>query len=114
MGTRPDTYPRRKPMNRTTPYRRLLTAALCFTLPLATVACNVSPEESELAVGEAAAFLSASEESGDIGAEAVADATNETLTSMSVEDVDTATEPTTDGPGICDFGARRQEVLEKY
>lgn len=101
-------------MNRTTPYRRLLTAALCFTLPLATVACNASPEEAELAVGEAAAFLSASEESGDIGADAVADASAETLTSMSTEDVDTATEPTTDGPGICDFSARRQEVLEKY
>jgi Ca2+-binding EF-hand superfamily protein len=77
-------------MNRTTPYRRLLTAALCFTLPLATVACNASPEESELAVGEAAAFLSASEESGDIGAEAVADASSETLTAMSAEDVDLA------------------------
>ncbi|MFY0571746.1 calcium-binding protein [Archangium lansingense] len=101
-------------MNRTTPYRRLLTAALCFTLPLATVACNGSPEEAELVVGEAASFLSASEETGDIGSDAVVDASSDTLTSMSTEDADTATEPTTGSPGICDFSARRQEVLEKY
>lgn len=101
-------------MNRTTPYRRLLTAALCFTLPLATAACNSAPEEAELVVGEASAFLSASEESGDIGSEAVVDASSEALTSMSAEDIDTATEPTTDNPGICDFSARRQEVLAKY
>jgi Ca2+-binding EF-hand superfamily protein len=101
-------------MNRTTPYRRLLTAALCFTLPLATGACNNAAQEEELVVGEASAFLSISEESGDIGADAVADASPETLTSMSAEDVDTATEPTTDALGICDFSARRQEVLEQY
>ncbi|KFA87339.1 hypothetical protein [Archangium violaceum] len=101
-------------MNRTTPYRRLLTAALCFTLPLATVACNSAMQEEELVVGEASAFLATSEESGDIGSDAVVDATAETLTSMSAEDVDTALEPTTDEPGICDFSARRQEVLQKY
>jgi Ca2+-binding EF-hand superfamily protein len=101
-------------MNRTTPYRRLLTAALCFTLPLATVACNSAVQEEDVVVGEASAFLSTSEESGDIGADAVADASSETLTSMSTEDVDTATEPTSDEPGICDFSARRQEVMEKY
>ncbi|PTL82954.1 calcium-binding protein [Vitiosangium sp. GDMCC 1.1324] len=101
-------------MNRTTPYRRLLTAALCFTLPLASVACNPSPGEADLAVGEAASFLSTSDESGDIGADAVADASSETLSSMSVEDVDTSTVAPSDIPDVCDFSARRQEVLEKY
>jgi Ca2+-binding EF-hand superfamily protein len=101
-------------MNRTTPYRRLLTAALCFALPLGGVACNSAPEEAELAVGEAAAYLSASEESGDIGSEAVVEASAETLSSIAAEDVDTATEAPTDSAGVCDFSARRQEVLEKY
>ncbi|HYO57563.1 calcium-binding protein [Archangium sp.] len=101
-------------MNRTTPYRRLLAAALCFTLPLASVACNSALEEADLAIGEAAAFLSTSDESGDIGADAVADASSETLTSMSAEDVDTATEAPAEGPALCDFSAHRQAVLEKY
>ncbi|HYO64737.1 MAG TPA: hypothetical protein VEU33_01535 [Archangium sp.] len=60
-------------MNRTTPYRRLLTAALCFTLLLATVACHSAVQE-EFVVGEASAVLSTSEESGDIGADAVTEA----------------------------------------
>lgn len=101
-------------MNRSTPYRRLLTAALCFTLPLAGLACGPSPEEADLAVGEAAAFLSTSEESGDIGSDAVADASAETLAPMMAEDVDTSTQAPSDDSGICDFGARRQEVLAKY
>ena len=86
-------------MNRTTPYRRLLTAPSASPSRWPPWPATPPPRSRELAVGEAAAFLSASEESGDIGAEAVADASSEMLTSMSVEDVDTATEPTTDGPG---------------
>ncbi len=101
-------------MNRTTPYRRLLTAALCFALPLGSVACNSTPEEADLAVGEAASYLTASEESGDIGADAVVEASPETLSSIAAEDVDTATEAPADSAGVCDFSARRQEVLEKY
>jgi len=101
-------------MNRTTPSRRLLTAALCFTLPLASVACNPAPQEAELTVGEAASFVSTSDETGDIGSDAVADASPETLTPMAAEAVDTATEAPAENPGVCDFGARRQEVLQKY
>lgn len=115
MGaSRPDAWPWRKPMNRTTPSRRLLTAALCFALPLGTVACNAAPAEADLAVGEAASFLSTSEESGDIGSDAVADASNDTLASITAEDVDTATESPTTLSGTCDFSARRQEVLDTY
>ncbi|MFL5357060.1 hypothetical protein [Archangium sp.] len=33
---------------------------------------------------------------------------------MMAEDVDTSTQAPSDGSGVCDFGARRQEVLEKY
>jgi Ca2+-binding EF-hand superfamily protein len=101
-------------MNHTTPYRRLLTAALCFTLPLASVACNPTPADADLAIGEAASYLSTSEESGTIGSDAVAGASSETLTPMVAEDVDTATEAPADNTGMCDFSARRQEVLEKY
>ncbi|WNG61452.1 hypothetical protein F0U59_47130 [Archangium gephyra] len=53
-------------MNRTTPYRHLITAALCFTLPLATVTCNSAVQEEKLVVGEASAFLATLEKSGDI------------------------------------------------
>jgi Ca2+-binding EF-hand superfamily protein len=78
------------------------------------VACNPAPDEADLAIGEAASYLSTSEETGDIGAEAVADASSETLAPMVAEDMDTATEPPADSSGVCDFSARRQEVLEKY
>lgn len=102
-------------MNRIASHRRLLAAALCFTLPLGLVACGKDDATGEdLAVGEAASFLTASEEGGDLGGDAVADADATTMTSMAGEDVDTlATEPTDDG-NVCDFSARRQEVLEKY
>lgn len=101
-------------MNRTTPYRRLLTAALCFALPLGSVACNSAPEDAEVAVGEAAAFIATSEESGDIGADAVADVSTDTLSPMMAESVDTSTEAPSDSAGTCDFSARRQEILERY
>jgi Ca2+-binding EF-hand superfamily protein len=101
-------------MNRTTPYRRLLTAALCFALPLGSVACNPAPGEAELAMGEAAAYITTSEESGDIGADALVDASTDTLSPMIAESVDTATEAPAESAGMCDFSARRQEVLEKY
>jgi Ca2+-binding EF-hand superfamily protein len=101
-------------MNRNSPYRRLLTAALCLALPLGSAACNPAPEEAELAIGEAAAFLGTSEESGDIGADAVAEVSSETLSPMVAEDVETATADFSDTGAVCDFNARRQEVLEKY
>jgi Ca2+-binding EF-hand superfamily protein len=101
-------------MNHTPPYRRLLTAALCFALPLGSVACNSVPEEAELALGEAAAFITTSEESGDIGADAVADVSTDTLSPMMAESVDTSTEAPSENAGMCDFSARRQEVLERY
>jgi Ca2+-binding EF-hand superfamily protein len=95
-------------------HRRLLAAALCFTLPLGLVACGKDAVEEDLAVGEAAAFLTASEEGGDIGGEAVADADTTTMQSMATEDVDTLNQEPTDEGNLCDFSARRQEVLEKY
>ncbi|WP_163994454.1 calcium-binding protein [Pyxidicoccus caerfyrddinensis] len=95
-------------------HRRLLAAALCFTLPLGLVACGKDAVEEDLAVGEAAAFLTASEEGGDIGGEAVADADTSTMQSMATEDVDTVNQEPTDEGNLCDFSARRQEVLEKY
>lgn len=95
-------------------HRRLLAAALCFTLPLGLIACGKDAVEEDLAVGEAAAFLTASEEGGDIGGEAVADADSTTMQAMATEDVDTVNQEPTDEGNLCDFSARRQEVLEKY
>ncbi len=100
-------------MNRTIPNRRLLTAALCIALPLGSVACNPAPSETELALGEAAAYLTTSEESGDIGADAVAATSTDTLSSMAIEDADT-TVSAPESAAVCDFSARRQEVLEQY
>ncbi|MFP2932566.1 calcium-binding protein, partial [Pyxidicoccus sp. 3LG] len=101
-------------MNRKSSHRRLLAAALCFTLPLGLVACGTSPEEQELYVGEAAAFLESSEEGGDIGADAVADADDSTVQSIAAEEVDGIDAEPTDNGGLCDFGARRKAVLDKY
>jgi Ca2+-binding EF-hand superfamily protein len=100
-------------MNRTSPTRRLLTAALCLTLPLGA-ACNPAPSESELIVGEAAAFLTTSEESGAIGVDALAGASTEHLSPMSIEDAETYVDGSADSGAVCDFSARRQEVLERY
>ncbi|QSQ22518.1 EF-hand domain-containing protein [Pyxidicoccus parkwayensis] len=102
-------------MNRSASHRRLLAAALCFTLPLGLVACGKDDASEEgLYVGEAAAFLTASEEGGDIGGDAVADADVTTMTSMAGEDTDTLNAEPTDDGNVCDFSARRQEVLDKY
>jgi Ca2+-binding EF-hand superfamily protein len=101
-------------MNHTSAYRRLLTAALCLTLPLGAVACNSALSEEELALSEAAAYVVASEESGDIGGDALADAAPAALDSLSAEAVATTTEAPADTGHACDFNARRQQVLEKY
>lgn len=102
-------------MSRTSSHRRLLTAALCFTLPLGLAACgDATPGEQELYVGEAAAFLASSEEGGDIGGDAVADADGTTLQAMATEEVDAVNQEPTDTGGLCDFSARRQAVLAKY
>jgi Ca2+-binding EF-hand superfamily protein len=114
MGARPDNNHRSKPMNRTSPYRRLLTAALCFTLPLGGAACNPAPSETELVLGEAAAFLTTSEESGVIGADAMAGTSLDTLSPMAIEDAETYVDGSPDSGAVCDFSARRQEVLERY
>lgn len=102
-------------MNRMPSHRRLLAAALCFTLPLGLVACGgASPGEEELYVGEAAAFLASSEEGGAIGADAVADADTTTVQAIATEDADGVNQEPTDNGGLCDFSARRRAVLEKY
>lgn len=101
-------------MNHTSAYRRLLTAALCLTLPLGAVACNSALGDEELALSEAAAYVVASEESGDIGGDAVAEAGPEAMESLTTEALDTATEAPADDGNVCDFNARRQQVLEKY
>ena len=102
-------------MNRTSAHRRLLTAALCFALPLGLAACgDGNTSEEELYVGEAAAFLESSEEGGSIGADAVADADTTTVQSIAAEEVDGLTQEPVDTGNACDFSARRQAVLEKY
>jgi Ca2+-binding EF-hand superfamily protein len=100
--------------NRAPTARRLLTAALCLALALGGVACDASPDEADLAIGEAASYLSASEESGDLCGDAVAEASAEMLGTMVSEDLDTAIVSQTNSTVMCDFSARRQEVLEKY
>lgn len=101
-------------MNPTATRRRLLTAALCLALPLGGVACNGMMDESELALNEATAFLTVTDESGPIGRDAVASATPESLSAMAEEEANTATEAPTDAAAVCDFSARRQEVLGRY
>lgn len=102
-------------MSRTPSHRRLLAAALCFTLPLGLAACgNGAQAEEDLYVGEAAAFLATSEEGGDIGADAVVDADTTSVQAMADEEADGVTQQPTDNGGLCDFSARRQAVLEKY
>jgi Ca2+-binding EF-hand superfamily protein len=101
-------------MSRTSSHRRLLTAALCFTLPLVLAACGGSQDDADLYIGEAAAFLSTSEEGGDIGADAAVDADATSMQGMADEEADSAGQQPTDSGGLCDFSARRQAVLEKY
>jgi len=98
-----------------TSHPRLLAAVLCFTLPLGLAACgNDTPSEEALHVGEAAAFLASSEEGGDIGGDAVADADGTAMQAMATEKVDAVNQEPADTGGLCDFRARRQAVLKKY
>lgn len=101
-------------MNRTSSHRRLLAAALCLTLPLGLAACGDGASEQDLYVGEAAAFLASSEEGGNIGADAVADAEATAVQAMATEEVDAVNQEPVDNGGLCDFSARRQAVLERY
>lgn len=102
-------------MNRVTPHRRILAAALCFTLPFGLAACGEDvPDETTQYVGEAASYLTAAEEDGALGADAVADTDASQREAMADEDVGgLETEPTDDGK-TCDFSAHRQAVVEKY
>ncbi len=101
-------------MNLTHLHRRLLTAALSLALPLGGAACNSALGEEELIVGEAAAYMVASEESGDIGGQAVADADSTAVEAFAEEAVGSATEAPADTGAVCDFSALRQQVREKY
>jgi Ca2+-binding EF-hand superfamily protein len=96
-------------MSRTASPRRFL-AALCFTL----AACGGSQSEEDLYIGEAAAFLTASEEGGDIGADAAVDADTLSMQGMADEEAASVHQQPVDTGGLCDFSARRQAVLEKY
>ncbi|NMO17992.1 calcium-binding protein [Pyxidicoccus fallax] len=102
-------------MNRIPSHRRLLTAALCLALPLGLTACGEdAASEASLHVGEAAAFLESSEEGGSIGADAVADADTSTVQAIATEEVAGVEQEPVDEGNPCNFGARRQAVLEKY
>ncbi|MFY2563493.1 calcium-binding protein [Corallococcus terminator] len=102
-------------MNRVTTHRRILAAALCFTLPFGLTACGDDvPDETARYVGEAASYLTAAEEDGALGADAVADTNASQREAMADEDVGgLETEPTDEGK-TCDFSAHRQAVVEKY
>ncbi|NTX56684.1 calcium-binding protein [Myxococcus sp. CA039A] len=102
-------------MKRVTAHRRILAAALCFTLPFGLTACGDDvPDETTRYVGEAASYLTAAEEDGALGADAVADTDATQQGAMADEDVSgLETEPTDDGQA-CDFSEHRRTVLAKY
>ncbi|SEU00004.1 calcium-binding protein [Stigmatella erecta] len=96
---------------------RMLGAVLCSSLVLGSVGCGdeASFDEESLALGEATAALSSSEEPGEAGAEeSVGFASDAELMTTVEEDAD-ATGPVPEGAGaVCDFGAKRSEVRDAY
>ncbi|MCI0573910.1 MAG: calcium-binding protein [Myxococcaceae bacterium] len=95
-------------------HRRLLSAALAGTLALGATACNGNLAEEELALGEATAALTTSEEAGEIGADAVANADATQIAALVDEQAALAGEVSDSASGVCDFRAKREQVLAEY
>jgi Ca2+-binding EF-hand superfamily protein len=95
-------------------HRRLMSAALTTSLALAGVGCNGAMRDEELALGEAASFITASEEGGEIGADAVALADGAQLSALAEEQAALSTEVPESVGDVCDLAARRERVLAAY
>jgi Ca2+-binding EF-hand superfamily protein len=96
---------------------RMLGAVLCSSLLLGGVGCGdeASIEEEPLALGEAAASLSSSEETGEAGAEESVGFASDAELMSSVEEEAEGTGPVPEGAGtVCDFDAKRDEVRQEY
>jgi Ca2+-binding EF-hand superfamily protein len=96
---------------------RMLGAVLCSSLLLGSVGCgeDAALEEESLAVGEAAAALTSSEEEGEAGAEESVGSASDAELTATVEEEANAVGPVPEGAGtVCDFGAKRAEVLQEY
>lgn len=92
---------------------RLLGAALCATLAVGSTGCAPAPSEQELLTGEAAARLTASEE-GAGADDAVVAATDTELASFADEEAEGAQAVPAEAGEVCDFSARREQVLREY
>ncbi|MBF5041734.1 MULTISPECIES: calcium-binding protein [Myxococcaceae] len=100
------------PLSHRLPLPRIL---LCALVPLALAGCGRgADDDASLAVDEASAYLQASQETGDIGADAVVAADDTSVGALADEDVAMSTGDATDDGSPCDFQARRQQVLAKY
>ncbi|MBL9038907.1 MAG: calcium-binding protein [Archangium sp.] len=86
-----------------------------FSLSLAAVGfgCNGALSEDDSMVGEASAALTVAEESGDATAD-VAGAESDDEASISADEAAEVPEVPTEGDGVCDLGARRERVLQRY
>ncbi|ADO68446.1 uncharacterized protein STAUR_0642 [Stigmatella aurantiaca DW4/3-1] len=96
---------------------RFLGAVVCSSLLMGSVGCgdDASSSEEELAVGEATAALTSSEEDGDAGAEdSVGYATDAELTAAAEEEAEGIQPVPEDAGSVCDFEAKKQQVRDEY
>jgi Ca2+-binding EF-hand superfamily protein len=106
-------HPTSHPTPSSLPHPRTLLAAALLLLA-AGPGCGPAPDEGELALGEAAGLLTTSEETGDVGGDAAAGAEGGDLAAAADEEAALATAAAEPPSGVCDFAARRQEVLGAY
>jgi Ca2+-binding EF-hand superfamily protein len=94
----------------------LLNAALLGSLSLGGLGCGGqgAPSDEELALGEATAALTSSEEPGDVGPDGVAFAADADVDASATEAADGAAPAPESAGDVCDFSAKRKQVLDTY
>jgi hypothetical protein len=80
---------------------------------LSTAGCQGALTDDEQTIGEASSYLTASEETGDVGGDAVA-VENPAALASEADDASVLPEMPGDADGICDFGAVKRRILARY
>lgn len=91
-------------------------AAVAGAVTLFTLGCGrgLDTSDESLALGEATAALTTSEESGEVAGDAVAFASDADVDATAGETADAAGPAPAEAGDVCDFSARRKKVLDTY
>lgn len=93
--------------------RQSLLSLSLAAVALGTAGCQGALTDDEALVGEATSYLSAAEETGDLAGDAAA-LEDETALATTADESSVLPEVPADADGVCDFGARRARVMNRY